>query len=102
MLEKTLAELSQKLGVSVERLWPELVKYKQTQSVTESCFAVALIIVSSLMLVYAWRGDKDEICKSILYPLFSVALLFGWLMAIETIPAMIYPEPATIKSLLGK
>ena len=58
-LDKALAELCSKLGVSVEYLWPRLIEFVKVRSIAEivAC-CLGLVIATGVIALFCWRWDK--------------------------------------------
>ena len=101
-ISKALAELANKLGTSVEYLWPMMVKHEFVTSVT--CLVVYTILsivlfCASYKCLKELRDGEDMVGAMLLS--FVAGFAFSAL-AIVQIPDIIVPEAAAIKSLLAK
>ena len=101
-ISRALAELANKLGTSVEYLWPMMVKHEVVTSVT-ALVVCSVISIASLFAAYKlFRliGENEEV----VFPMLLSALLGLCLLpfGLAEIPDIIVPEAAAIKSLLAK
>lgn len=103
-ISKALAELANKLGTSVEHLWPLMVKHEVATSVTAlvagSIFSIGLFFLAYKLYRYT-SDDGDGVFD---FPVIMAACL-GLMLAVFSlaeIPDIIVPEAAAIKSLLAK
>lgn len=102
-ISKALAELANKLGTSVEYLWPLMVKHEVATSVTAMVAGLIFSIGSFFLAYKLYRNTRDD-CYRDTFPAILVACL-GLLLAVFSlteIPDIIVPEAAAIKSLLAK
>ena len=101
-ISKVLAELANKLGTSVEYLWPLMVKHEVAGSVTALVVCIVTSIVSFFAAYKLFRliGEDD----GVVFPMVLCALLGLCLapLGLAEIPDIIVPEAAAIKSLLAK
>lgn len=106
-LQNTLAQLAQKMGTSVERLWPMLVaKQKLDSFLIMATFGTlgAVCILILLIPVYFFIKDFKEfgIDSPSVLPIIILgllALIFS-AVSISAIPDYVYPEAATVQTLL--
>ena len=101
-ISKVLAELANKLGTSVEYLWPMMVKHEVATSVT-ALVACSVFSVAGFFTAYKlYRLIEQE--EGVILPMLMAALLGLCLMlfGLVEIPDIIVPEAAAIKSLLAK
>lgn len=102
-ISKALAELANKLGTSVEYLWPMMVKHEVATSVTALVAGLVFSIGFFFLAYKLYRCADDDVCGDT-FPAFLAACL-GLLLAVFSlteIPDIIIPEAAAIKSLLAK
>ena len=101
-ISKALAELANKLGTSVEYLWPMMVKHEVATSVT-TLVACSVISIAGFFAAYKLYRliEKNE---EVVLPMLLSALLGLCLMpfGLAEIPDIVVPEAAAIKSLLAK
>ena len=112
-LQNTLAALAQKLGTSVEYLWPLLVRHAYISSLTSLISYGSLSILSligSILLarisIGAFKSNlKDECLPIVCLWMASVLLLitiFSATSAIGSLPNVMVPEAAAVKSIMGR
>lgn len=102
-ISKALAELANKLGTSVEYLWPMMVKHEVATSVTALVVGLIASIGFFFIAYKLFRCANDDGCGDF-FPTILAACL-GLLLAVfplTEIPDIIVPEAAAIKSLLAK
>ena len=102
-ISKALAELANKLGTSVEYLWPLMVKHEVATSVTVMVAGLILSIGLFFIAYKLYRNTRDDYYSDT-FPAIVVACL-GLILAVFSlaeIPDIIVPEAAAIKSLLAK
>ena len=104
-LSTTLASLAQKLGVSVEYLWPKLVAHARASAITSAVVGALAITVAIFILKSVHKnmvGDTyDDDMGPIMIAVFAViALLAATLMVSSSIPDALFPEAAALHSLL--
>ena len=101
-ISKALAGLANKLGTSVEYLWPMMVKHEVAISVT-TLVACSVFSVAGFFAAYKfYRLIEQE--EGVIFPMLMAALLGLCLMlfGLVEIPDIIVPEAAAVKSLLAK
>ena len=101
-ISKALAELANKLGTSVEYLWPLMVKHELAKSVAGLVAFSVLSVVAffcSYLCLKETRDGEEMIGTMLLALMAGVA--FG-AVAVGFIPDIIVPEAAAVKSLLAK
>ena len=106
-LSATINELAMKLGAATEDLWPALVKHQFVTSLTS---AIILLIAAVASIVGAYLVGKkamalDDAADAFMVWVGCAALGFMGLMFLgglfDSIPGLIYPESAAIRSILG-
>lgn len=100
-LQNTLAALANKLGTSVERLWPILVAEKRLDSI------IAIVIgatFTTLAVIFFRKGLEadDEMDRAAVLVVTSIAFVIGVLVAGGFVSSAVYPEAAVITKLLGR
>lgn len=109
-LSKTLAELAQKLGTSVEHLWPILVGQARLDAIVAvvgcGVGAVAATFICRMAFVRMGKPKQDfmddhALGWGVVMVLASIATLILALCAMSSISAVFYPEAQVIKNLLS-
>lgn len=101
-ISKALAELANKLGTSVEYLWPLMVKHALVTSVTTLVVCSIITIACLIAAHWSYKIFKEEgDCLGLMFGAALVAVMFAS-VALSCIPDIIVPEAAAIKSLLAK
>lgn len=102
-ISKALAELANKLGTSVEYLWPMMVKHEVATSVTALVagliFSIGLFILAYKLYRYTNDDGYGDAFPAILAACLGLMLA---VFSLAEIPDIIVPEAAAIKSLLAK
>ena len=112
-LQNTLAALAQKLGTSVEYLWPLLVRHTYISSLTSLISYGSLSILSligSILLarisIGAFKSNRNDACLPSVSLLLTFALLLITIVssanAIGSLPNVMVPEVAAVKSIMGR
>ena len=107
-ISKALAELANKLGTSVEYLWPLMVKHEVATSVAAmvSCALISFaLLFGAYRLLRFFMSDKYVMDLDVEYVAVGLIAILGAVFAIISIceiPDIIIPEAAAIKSLLAK
>lgn len=107
-LQNTLAQLAQKMGTTVERLWPMLVEKQKLDSLLILISfgvlgVVSLLIVLVCVFKMIWPSRNDFFYD---FPFEMPILFFGFTtiifsaVAISAIPDYVYPEAATVQTLI--
>lgn len=97
-----LAVLAEKLGITIEYLWPLLVQETIWRGVVEAAIGAALLVAATSVFIggWIWRAWLEEL----IFPLYVVGVLFlgsGLGCLIEGVMRVLFPEAATIHKLFG-
>jgi predicted PurR-regulated permease PerM len=103
-LSNILAALAQKLGTTVDYLWPLLVKQARVEAIialTCGCvFGILLSILSVKSFRHGWKeGEEGWMLLGIVLACGAIPLL-GW--GISNIPSVLVPEATVIHQLIGR
>ena len=107
-ISRALAELANKLGTSVEYLWPMMVKHEVATSVAGliACLLVAAaLFFSAYRMLRFFMSDKYVMELDFELALVGMVAILGVVfvcISLGEIPDIIVPEAAAIKSLLAK
>ena len=102
-LQNTLAALANKLGVSVEYLWPKLVGHALVDAWTGIVFGAIGMVVVVLALKWAFKtireGGELEFAGILTAIVAGVSAIILPIMMVYCIPNVCYPEAAVLRSL---
>lgn len=103
-LSNTLAALAQKLGTTVEYLWPKMVRYEVVSGIYTTVIAGVISLgLLGLIVVFIRKAIDNDDPEYCIPAVISFAALLLALMPLHFgILSITCPEAATIKSLLGK
>lgn len=102
-LQKTIAELAEKMGISLEKLWPILVADRRLDNIMGLAASICFMILSAISFAALWRHDEIEEFARMCGVLFSICIFIICLFCVfASISPIIYPEAAVIRSLLSK
>lgn len=102
-LSNTLAALAQKLGTSVEHLWPMLVAKQRLDSIVVLifCATASAALAFCAWKVYTHKYDEfNEEFKWIPVSLCGIFSMVALACAVGEISNIAFPEVAAIKSIL--
>ncbi len=108
-LSNVLAALAQKLGTSVEQLWPVLVARARFDAAMNITFCTLLGAAYVTFLVFATKALKKEEDWSDTNPVWPIGCLIGGIAFVvclgcvfDGVTNLAYPEVAALKTILGK
>jgi hypothetical protein len=101
-----LEQLAAKFGTTVEHLWPHLVGHARVTAIVWTTFGILTVLSGLIPLKgYLDLRDKDHYGvgeeRALRVAAFIALLLIGCAIVCFSIPDIVYPEAAAIKSLIS-
>lgn len=104
-LQQTLTALANKLGTSVERLWPMLVSKERFEAILGMVIGFGGAAALAWLVCYIWPRYDELYDKFPVLTVASFSIIMGLIfvmVAICSIPQAVFPEASAIQSLLGR